>query len=318
MCVAPAKAATIDQPNDITYVVGTTGHSITWHASVYDPLSFKGYAVIVDPYGNTWVSSGFFGGAITWPVDGLQLGTYTCTCTVYDGVWPWGSASSTVHITVILAPPTIDQPINVTYTLGQTGNNITWHPSSQIPDNYTISVNGSSPTSYSWSGQVITYSVDGWSAGTYSVNCTVYDTQGRSASSTVKVTVLKVTVPPLVPTIDQPSAIVYVVGTTGHSITWHPSSQIPYNYTISVNGNSPTPHSWNGGTITFNVDGWSVGTYSVNCTVYDTAGRSSSSTVTVTVQHMSTDLTFIVVSVGIAVVAIGVIGAVAYRLKIRK
>jgi hypothetical protein len=31
--------------------------------------------------------------------------------------------------------------------------------------------------------------VDGWSAGTYSVNCTVYDTQGRSASSTVTVTV---------------------------------------------------------------------------------------------------------------------------------
>jgi hypothetical protein len=85
--------------------------------------------------------------------------------------------------------PTIDQPRSLILTFNQHEGNITWHPSSQLPDHYTISVNGGSPTSYSWNGQAISYSVDGWPAGTYNVTCTVYDARGRSASSTVAVTV---------------------------------------------------------------------------------------------------------------------------------
>lgn len=120
------------------------------------------------------------------------------------------------------------------------------------------------------------------------------------------------------PTIDHPAIVNYNIGQTGNSITWHPSSQMPDHYTISVNGSSPTSYGWNGGTITYNVDGWSVGTYSVNCTVYDMAGRSISSTVTVKVQVTPSDYTPIIAGVGVAVVAIGVVGAVAYNLKKRK
>jgi hypothetical protein len=180
--------------------------------------------------------------------------------------------------------PTIDQPSAITYVIGSTGNSITWHPSSLVPDHYTVSVNGSSPMSYSWNGSAITYSVDGLSMGTYSVNCTVYDTNNLSATSVVTVTVL-----PLAPKIDQPSPVTYVAGATGNNITWNPSSQIPESYTISVNGSSPTSYSWNGQAITYSVDGWSPGTYAVNCTVYDALGRSASSTVTVTVQPSPSD-----------------------------
>jgi hypothetical protein len=206
--------------------------------------------------------------------------------------------------------PTIDQPSVVTYTFGTTGHSITWHPSSQIPDHYTISINGGSPTSYAWNGGSITQSVDGLLPGTYAYNCTVYDTQGRTASSTVTVDVTL----PLAPTIDQPSSISYTVLQTGNTITWHPTSTIPNFYTISVNGGAPTSHSWSGGAITQNVDGLLVGTYTYNCTVYDTLGRRASSIVTVTVgaaQLIPTELLIGGIA-GIAAVAI-VVAAVVIR-----
>jgi F0F1-type ATP synthase membrane subunit a len=102
------------------------------------------------------------------------------------------------------------------------------------------------------------------------------------------------------PTIDHPPNVTYLVGTTGHNITWHPSSESPNYYKIEVvnpipagpflevAGGPPFPvvprANWTGGPITQNVDGWQVGTYYYTCTVYDTLGNNASSTVTVTVQ----------------------------------
>jgi uncharacterized delta-60 repeat protein len=264
-------APTIDQPATITYTVGQTGNSITWHPSSEIP---DYYMISVD--GGSPTSYSWDGSAITVSVDGLSVGTYTYNCTVYDTLDR--KASSVVQVTVLPLAPTIDQPANITYAFGQTGNAITWHPTSEIPDHYTISVDGGSPTSHSWSGEAITLSVDGLSVGTYIYNCTVYDTEGRTASSEVQVTVIL-----QAPTIDQPSAVTYTIGQTGNAITWHPSSQIPDYYTISVNDGYPIAYSWDGGSITQNVDGLLAGTYAFNCTVYDTLGRSASSEVTVTV-----------------------------------
>jgi hypothetical protein len=151
------------------------------------------------------------------------------------------------------------------------------------------------------------------SVGTYAYNCTVYDTSGRKVSSIVQVTVL-----PLAPTIDQPSNIIYSIGQTGNSITWHPSSQIPDHWTISVNGSSPESYSWNGQAVTYNVDGWSVGTYSVNCTVGDTQGRSVSSTVTVTVQPSPAGEGIVVIAVAGAVGWVVVLALAVAMVVMRK
>jgi hypothetical protein len=90
--------------------------------------------------------------------------------------------------------PIIDQPTPITYILGQTGNSITWHPSSQIPDFYVISVIVGSLSRIvavnSWNGGPITFSVDGLPLGIYSIVCTIYDTSRRSVSSTVEITVV--------------------------------------------------------------------------------------------------------------------------------
>jgi hypothetical protein len=258
--------------------------------------------------GTIVASVSWSGTSITQSVDGLSAGRYIYTCTVNDTLGRSTSSSVQVQVFVVLPPaPTIDQPSNIAYAIGQTGYNITWLPSSQIPEHYTISVDGSPPSSHSWNGGAITYDVDSLPVGAHSVNCSVYDTARRSANSAVTVTVQ-----PPAPTIDQPSNIAYAVGQTGYNITWLPSSQIPDYCTISVNGSSPTSYSWNGGAITYSVDGWSAGTYGVNCTVYDTLGRSVTSVVIVVVSPMG-NTPVVVVGTMITTVLVSVIVALVLR-----
>ena len=83
----------IDQPADITYEEGSTGHNITWQASDAEPSS---YTITSN---ETLVESGpWTGGNITVSVDGLSVGVYLYTCTVNDTVDQ--SASDTVMVTV--------------------------------------------------------------------------------------------------------------------------------------------------------------------------------------------------------------------------
>jgi plastocyanin len=86
-------------------------------------------------------------------------------------------------------PPTINNPSSITYTSGTTGHNITWVPSSLSPQSYTITRNGVIVASGSWDGHNIVYSIDSLAVGTYVYTCTVHDTSGYSASSSVIVTV---------------------------------------------------------------------------------------------------------------------------------
>jgi hypothetical protein len=119
------------------------------------------------------------------------------------------------------------------------------------------------------------------------------------------------------PTINQPSAISYTFGSTGHSITWIPSSNVPSDYKITKNGTTVASASWNGGSIVCNVDGLAVGTYFYACTVNDTIGRQAVSTVIVTVTAAppppGLPISLIVVIGGIAVVVVIVAALVLRR-----
>ena len=69
----------IDNPDDITYEEGTTGHTITWHASDVNPLNYtitRGDIVVIQDSWN--------GGSITVSVDGLLVGNYIYICNVTD------------------------------------------------------------------------------------------------------------------------------------------------------------------------------------------------------------------------------------------
>ncbi|MEX2720580.1 MAG: hypothetical protein Q6362_004075, partial [Candidatus Wukongarchaeota archaeon] len=83
----------IDQPADITYEEGSTGHNITWQASDAEP---SGYTVTRNE--TLLESDSWAGGNITVNVDGLAIGVYLYTCTVNDTIGQ--SASDTVMVTV--------------------------------------------------------------------------------------------------------------------------------------------------------------------------------------------------------------------------
>jgi hypothetical protein len=223
-------------------------------------------------------------------------------------------------VTVKTPTLTINQPANITYTWTTTGHSITWTPSSVIPSRYTIMMNGTLVANVTWSGQTITYSVDGLKIATYAYNCTVYDTLGHHATSIVMVKVST----PAAPTISQPAAITYVFGATGHSITWSPSSLVPSNYIITRNGTEVASGTWNGQVITCDVDGLQAGTYVYNCTVYDSLDRYTSSAVTVTVSASAVPLpvmvplnmeTLVIIALIIVFVAYAVTAIVMRRRK---
>jgi hypothetical protein len=107
------------------------------------------------------------------------------------------------------------------------------------------------------------------------------------------------------PTLDHPSVVSYAYGTTGHNITWHPSSPHPQSYTLRRNGTVVSSGNWNGSALVYSVDGLGIGTYLFNCTVTDGLGRSISSVVTVTVSAAPLPVAIMVaVGGGIAVVIV--------------
>jgi hypothetical protein len=85
------------------------------------------------------------------------------------------------------------------------------------------------------------------------------------------------------PTIDHPSDVGYEEGTTGYSIEWTPSSEMPWSYSIERESTTVDSGSWNGGPLSISIDGLANGTYVYEITVYDNVGYSASDSVTVNV-----------------------------------
>jgi len=84
----------IDSPSDMTYLVGTTGHSILWDVSDDNPVS---YEVKLD--GVLFESGSWDGSDIGIDIDGLSLGTYDFTLTVEDS--DSNSVSDSVIVNVV-------------------------------------------------------------------------------------------------------------------------------------------------------------------------------------------------------------------------
>ncbi len=88
------------------------------------------------------------------------------------------------------------------------------------------------------------------------------------------------------PHIDHPADVQYEEGSSGHSITWHPSSPHPFSYELYIDTGSGVLYGtgpWDGSVFTVSVSGLGIGSYSYRLVVYDAAGNSTSDTATVTV-----------------------------------
>ncbi|MHA2067534.1 MAG: LVIVD repeat-containing protein [Candidatus Thorarchaeota archaeon] len=199
-----------------------------------------------------------------------------------DGVGNWATSTAESYVVSFVdeTPPDIDQPGDIQYVEGVTGNTITWSPSDLYPAAFEILKNGTSARSGPWDGSVISIDVDGLAFGVYNYTLIVSDDGGNTARDTVFVSVIDLTAPVM----DHPLDVEYEVGGTGNSIVWQPSESNPDSYRIMKNGTvEAESDSWDGSGILLNVDGLAVGVHNYTLIVWDTSGNSAGDSVIVRV-----------------------------------
>jgi parallel beta-helix repeat protein len=273
-------APDIDSPSDLEYEEGTTGNLITWTPSHPRPDHYELYRD--GSLLGSWVWNG---STIVVDVDGFSIGAYNYTVVVYNE--RGYESTDTVWVTVLdLTFPLLDSPSDFSYDEGTIGHSISWHPTDSNPSAYEILRDGEVIRSGAWnsSSEVITINVDGSGAGSYNYTLVVTDAGGNSVGATVIVDVVDVTSP----TIDHPSDVEYEFGITGHSITWDPDDLHPASFELFRDGSLVDSGSWDGSSVTVNVDGLAVGEYNFTLVVTDIGGNSVSDTVIVTVTEAET------------------------------
>ncbi len=102
---------TIDSPNDIEYVAGSTGNNIEWHGSDLFPASYEVFIDDVSTESGPWGSSTE---PITVNVDGLAAGEHNCTIVLTDQ--GGNTVSDTVVVVVTESPTTPTTPTTTTTT----------------------------------------------------------------------------------------------------------------------------------------------------------------------------------------------------------
>ncbi|MFX0064876.1 MAG: SBBP repeat-containing protein, partial [Candidatus Hermodarchaeota archaeon] len=106
-CTPPS----IEPPDDLTYKNGTTGHNITWQPTDAHPQNFTLYQNDTPIQNGTWDGS-----ALSFNVDGLDVGTYNYTLLVLDEAG--NTATATVWVTVIPGPSITTRPTQLNATEG--------------------------------------------------------------------------------------------------------------------------------------------------------------------------------------------------------
>ncbi len=187
-----------------------------------------------------------------------------------------------------MTDPTIDNPGDVLYEQGSTGNSITWHPWDENPAFYII-VRDGVPFGYGFwnsSSEVISVSVDGLSPGAHNFTIMVFDVPGHYTTDTVWVTVTADTTDP---TISHPEDFTYERGQVKDNVTWHPLDLNPASYQVLRNGSVIASGPWNSTleTISISIGDWTPGVYNVTIIVTDTSSNYATDTVWVTVTEQS-------------------------------
>ncbi len=249
--------------------------SLTWTPSDNNPSSFEVYRE------GALIDSGVWdGNDVVVSLTGLTIGEYNFTVIVSDT--SGNSAQDTTFVTIIDdTEPSIDNPIDIEYSLGSTGNSIVWNVSDTNPDSFTIYKNEVIIRTGSWTGAPIVESIDGLAIGVYNFTVLVNDTSGNWISDEVDVSVIF----PPEPTIDHPSDQIIAEGSSPNIIDWNADDVDPSRYEIFRDSILVKSGLWNSSseTISISVDGLSVGEYVYEIIVYDVADHTASDSVMITV-----------------------------------
>ncbi|MBN1214774.1 MAG: right-handed parallel beta-helix repeat-containing protein [Candidatus Lokiarchaeota archaeon] len=179
-------------PSDITYEIGTTGHTIGWTVINITNIT-QTYDFNISRNDNLFDSfTGDLGFYVSYSIDDLLEGIhiYIVTSNILDEINP--ITTTTITVTNMI-PEFTSVPNDILYKVGDTGNNISWIFTDISINNptYTISRNGSQIVSDTpcYPGVSVEISVDGLSAGVYEYIIEINDGYGKSNTDMVLIIV---------------------------------------------------------------------------------------------------------------------------------
>lgn len=196
---------TITSPDDIEYEFGDEGYEILWHAYDSNPENYTITAVIhyndttygnyaeyhtfIDVIESNWVFIDPLGDDIVVVVDGLFLGNYTITLTLYDIFGRMTNDSVNVTVYEDIRAPIITSSGDLTYEEGYTGYSINWTVEENNPLLFNLTLDGVDVVNGVWDGEGYELNVDDLEVGVHEYNMTYTDFFNQSAYSIIEVEV---------------------------------------------------------------------------------------------------------------------------------
>ncbi|MGQ4911727.1 MAG: hypothetical protein ACP6KW_06100 [Candidatus Thorarchaeota archaeon] len=195
----------VTSPDDVSFEFGDEGFEVVWHAYDSNPKNYTVTGLILfndtsygppggsHPWVNITVADWTFtdpkGQDIVVTLDGLHLGNYTLTLSVYDDYDRLTTDSVNVTVYPDVRAPIIVSTGDVTYEEGYTGYSIEWGAEESNPVTFNLTRGSEILANGTWSGENYTISVDRLPVGVYFYNMTYVDYFNQSASEVIRVEV---------------------------------------------------------------------------------------------------------------------------------
>ncbi len=251
--------------------------SINWTLTDLHPWN---YSIFMDSvlYANgSWTS----GQTITLNVTNLPLGVFEFIIYVNDSS---SNINSSTHYVVIYdgTAPVVSHPTNFTHEYGYPTIPITWIANDIHPYNFTIFVDDQVYLDGNWTSDTnISLDYSDFLSGIYNITLLIHDTSALNATSTLFLTVLPDSTPPLITSPGNKT----IVETTGTVITWLVTDYNPSHYTLYEDGIVVQSDSWNSSfPIQFIIANASIGIYNYTLVVFDHSNLSLKDSVFVIVE----------------------------------
>jgi parallel beta-helix repeat protein len=232
-------------------------------------------------YYNTFALNGnyedSFGGNF-WD-DGVSLGN---SWDDWDGIGTYdvdGDTTDRYPALYLPSIPIINQPQDLAYAEGSTGNTVTWLPFDDALSHWELEIDGALFASDTWDFVDITVDVDGLAYGTHTAVITVWDVDQNSVTDTVVITVFDDTPP----TISSESDVIVFADASGQVVEWTASDLHPDTLEFLIDDVVVDTGTWETGIIQESLDGLSVGDHIAQIIVYDVDGNSATDIIVVRV-----------------------------------
>ncbi|MHA2102630.1 MAG: DUF7743 domain-containing protein [Candidatus Hodarchaeales archaeon] len=272
----------ISHLEDIFYELGTIDIGLNWSIHDENPLNYEIFEDGVSTLAGPWTSEQF----LYVSADKNLPGDYNYTVVLFDAYGNMNKIEVWVHVRDTTTP-SINPIDDLTYELGNQGNNLSWLLTDLDPLNYFVYLDTTILDSGSWvTSTTIFIDVGGHSVGQYNYSIFIFDKSGNMNSDQVWVQVVDSTSP----TISHPVDQTIEFGILGNNLSWIVEDLDPGNYTLFVNDISVGESNWIPGEIMINIDNLAVNTYNYTLLINDASGNTVSDTVMINVEDTTLPL----------------------------